>query len=212
MVTVHLKAILAVQGLLTHLHTPAASCEILKTEQHPPHSYHILKLRQSNNKAQKTLSHEWDKQTPQKRKTPPRAVCATKRGWYDLWQTQAFQLHKHHDVIYLWPCAHTLDVDGARRYSAMLHMVLGTDCAAAPPKWQKHAVTLLITCWRSKLTHSTWRSVWFTSAGTRDPATQQENSQGRTAARTVRENQAAVFTRFQKTHVAICIYAFAGCF
>lgn len=49
----NVKAVLAVQGLLTHLHTPAASCEILKTEQLPPHSYHILKLRQSNITAQK---------------------------------------------------------------------------------------------------------------------------------------------------------------
>jgi len=65
MLMLNVKTLSAVQGLLTHLHTPAASCEILKTEQLPPHSYHILKLRQSNNMAQKkTLSHEWDKQTP----------------------------------------------------------------------------------------------------------------------------------------------------
>lgn len=55
MLMVNVKALSAMQGLLTHLHTPAASCEILKSEQLPPHSYHILKLRQSNNMAQKNL-------------------------------------------------------------------------------------------------------------------------------------------------------------
>lgn len=119
----------------THLHTPSASCEILKTEQHPPHSYHILKLRQSNNTAQKTLSHEWDKQTPSKK-----ALLATSAPPNGLILTSNKHRPSSYTNIYLWPCPHMLDADGACRYSG--HSWCFTWCLeqTAQSMWQKTQV------------------------------------------------------------------------
>ncbi len=160
----NVKAVLAVQGLLTHLHTPVASCEILKTERLPLHSYHILKLRQSNNTAQKNLAHEWDKQTPSKTKnsSSPCLHHQTRLIWPPTHaiqaSTSAFHPHTHNDVIYLWLSTRKLAANGVSESTqiwqkhwrtAELHMTLGN--GAALPKWQKHAVELLISHWRSKV-------------------------------------------------------------
>lgn len=154
----NVKAVLAVQGLLTHLHTPAASCEILKTEQLPPHSYHILKLRQSNITAQKKpYCMSEINSFKKKKKTPPRPVCTTKHGWYDLQQMQfkqacrpAIHTHTHNDVIYLWLSTRKLAANGdsespqiwrTHRRTAMLHMPLGNGLLCLNGK------NMLSSCW-----------------------------------------------------------------
>lgn len=116
----------------------------------------------------KTLSHEWDKQTPSK-KTPPRPVCTIKHDWCDLQRTQYKQACRPSSFTHTNTRIHTmvwstfgsptlkLDANGASE-SPQIWLVTedcnsshGTREQAALAKWQKHAVELLISHWRSKV-------------------------------------------------------------
>jgi len=120
MLMLNVKTLSAVQGLLTHLHTPAASCEILKTEQLPPHSYHILKLRQSNNMAQKKPYRMSEINKLLKKKlhltlsAPPNTADMTSNKCTSSKHVglPATRTHTHIDVIYLWLSTRKLDANG----------------------------------------------------------------------------------------------------
>lgn len=114
----------------------------------------------------KTLSHEWDKQTPSKKKKNSSSPCLhhqTRLIWPPTNALQAsmsaFQLHTHTQRCDL-PLAHhsqtrcqwcqrePTDIADAPESRNASH---GARERAALPKWQKHAVELLISHWRSKV-------------------------------------------------------------
>ncbi len=105
----------------------------------------------------KTLSHEWDKQTPSKKKKKKSSPCLHHQTRL-IWPTtnaiqasmSAFHPHTHNDVIYLWLSTRKLAANGVsespqiwrtHRRTAMLHMPLGNRLLCLNGK------NMLSSCW-----------------------------------------------------------------